>query len=94
MVYCIILKYTNMAESEPFENTTIKLKKDTKLRLDSLREYKRETYEEIIQKMLEIFNICRINPDLARSRLIGIERKKRIEKKRLQKQPRQKQPVQ
>ena len=36
------------------ENTTIKLNKKTKLRLDKLKEYKRETYDEILEKMLEI----------------------------------------
>lgn len=57
--------------------TTIKLSKFTKTRLDKFKEYKRETYEEILQKMLEILTICRINPERARIRLLSLERKKR-----------------
>jgi len=62
--------------------TTIKLKKTTKVRLDHLRLYKRETYEEILQKMLEILNLCRIAPERARMKLIAIDKQKRKESKR------------
>ncbi len=54
-------------------NTTIKISKKTKERLDHLKEYKRESYEEIIEKMLEVLNICRGNPLKARERLIKID---------------------
>ena len=57
--------------------TTIKLAKSTKERIDRLKEYKRETYDEILQKMLEILTICRISPERARIRLLSLERKKR-----------------
>lgn len=57
--------------------TTIKLSKFTKERLDKLKEYKRETYEEILQKMLGILTVCRTNPERARANLIALERKKR-----------------
>jgi hypothetical protein len=57
--------------------TTIKLSKLTKERLDKLKEYKRETYEEILQKMLGILTICRTSPERARENLIALERKKR-----------------
>ena len=59
------------------ETTTIKLARKTKERLDHLKEYKRETYEEILQKIFEILTLCRINPEKARSRLIAISRKRR-----------------
>lgn len=54
--------------------TTIKLTKKTKRRLEKLRSYKRESYEEILQKILSILNICRISPDKARPLLIKIDR--------------------
>lgn len=70
------------------ETTTIKLTKKTKLRLDKLKEYKRETYDEILEKMLEILTLCRINPERARSRLLSVSRKQRHEKRKtMKKQP-------
>lgn len=54
--------------------TTIKLNKDTKERLDNLKEYKRESYEEIIEKILEILNVCKVNPIRARAKLLKIDR--------------------
>lgn len=46
--------------------TTIKIHKETKERLDKLRESPRETYEEILKKILFILNISRKNPERAR----------------------------
>jgi len=63
------------------EISTIKLTKATKERIDKLRLYKRETYDEILQNMLTILNICKINPEAARIRLLGIDRKKRKDTK-------------
>lgn len=42
--------------------TTIKLEKDTKNRLDSLKEYPRESYEEVINKIINIINITIKSP--------------------------------
>ncbi len=36
------------------ENTMVKLKKETVNRLKSLKEYQRETYDEIINKMISM----------------------------------------
>lgn len=58
------------------EITTIKLSKQTKERLDKLKVYKRESYEEIIQKVLEILNLTRTSPERARAKLIAIDRAK------------------
>ena len=63
------------------ENTTIKLSKNTKKRIDHLKEYKRESYNEIIQKILDILNLCRMNPERAKARLIEIERQKKKQEK-------------
>ncbi len=63
------------------ENTTIKLSKETKSRLDHLKEYKRESYEEILQKILDILNTCRMSPMRARGKLIAIDRHRRRQNK-------------
>ena len=61
--------------------TTIKLENSTKNRIEKLRSYKRETYDEILQKLLQILNICKVNPELARAKLIALDRAhKRAEK--------------
>ena len=57
--------------------TTIKLDTKTKERLDKLRIYKRETYDEIVQSMLTILNLCKVNPERARTRLIAIDNARR-----------------
>ena len=59
--------------------TTIKLSKYNKNRLENFRIYKRETYDEIIVKILDILNTCRISPNHARMKLISIDRQKREE---------------
>lgn len=62
------------------EITTIKLNKKTKERLEKLRVHHRETYEEIVQRILDILNICRANPERARRQLIHIEQRIRSDK--------------
>ncbi len=66
------------------ENTTIKLSKKTKQRLDNLKEYDRETYEQVIEKILYILNVIRKSP-LFGSKVLGridknIKRKQDYEK--------------
>ena len=73
MVYLDILKMESKI-------TTIKLSKETKERIDKLKVYRRESYEEIIQKMLEILNLVRTSPEQARAKLVGIDRNKLSEK--------------
>ncbi len=65
--YIVILWYTIM------EITTIKLTKKTKSRLDKLKTHKRDSYEEIVQRMLEILNISRLNPSKAKEKLMEID---------------------
>jgi len=60
--------------------TTIKLSKATKERLEKLRSYRRESYDDILQKILEILNLVRTEPDRARGKLITIDRAKKEEK--------------
>lgn len=46
--------------------TTIKIHKETKDRLDNLKENSRETYEEILKKILFILNTSKKDPERAR----------------------------
>lgn len=74
------------------EKTTIKISIETKKRLDNLKEFERESYEEIIKKVLYLLNLLkkdpsesnealeRINSNIKR-RLFDIERKIKEEKK-------------
>lgn len=69
-----------MEIESPFDKgniTTVKLKSKTKLRLDHLRVYRRETYDEILEKILDVLNLCRLNPESARAKLIAIDKAKR-----------------
>ena len=60
--------------------TTIKLTKNTKSRLDKLRVHKRDSYDEILQRMLNILNTCRLEPNRAQAKLRNIERQIRMNK--------------
>ncbi|MCH7568826.1 MAG: hypothetical protein IIA87_05390 [Nanoarchaeota archaeon] len=54
--------------------TTIKLEKETKKRLERLKIHRRETYDEVIQKILSILNVCKANPFQARIKLDEIDK--------------------
>lgn len=60
------------------EITTIKLSKKTKDRLDHLRSHKRDSYEDILKRTLDILNICLQNPDNARTRLLQIKKANKL----------------
>ena len=62
--------------------TTIKIEENTKKRIDQLKEYKMETYNEVLNKMLNIVNITIKNPVAGARIFRGIKRKK-IGKERL-----------
>ena len=62
--------------------TTIKLERETKKRLDKLKEHKRESYDETLRKILWILNTVRTEPEKAKKFLRTMdERKKRLFKK-------------
>lgn len=63
------------------EITTIKLYKKTKKRLDKLKSYKRETYDDVLLKILNILNLTRIAPEKARIKLIELDKNQVIKKK-------------
>jgi predicted transcriptional regulator len=54
--------------------TTIKIHEDTKMELDSMREYKNESYDEVIKKVVYIVRTCRKEPELSREAIESIER--------------------
>jgi len=79
------------------EITTIKLEKQTKERLDKLKENQRESYNQVIKKILYLLNLFRNNPEqgnnLLKSIDTAIKRQKvysgipQIKRKQLIKQP-------
>jgi hypothetical protein len=54
--------------------TTIKLNKKTKERLDKLKIHNRESYDEVIQEVLKILNLCKVNPFQAKAKLQEIDK--------------------
>ena len=59
--------------------TTIKIHENTKHQLDSFREYKNESYDEVIKKIMFITKKVKTNPKLSKEIVIAIEKaRKRI----------------
>ncbi len=58
--------------------TTIKIDKETKIRLDKLKVHAKESYDEIIQKILFILNLCKASPEEAKGRLLAIDKIKKL----------------
>ena len=54
--------------------STIKIYRETKKRLNNLKEHERETYEDVLRKMLFILNISKKNPERAKRILDKIDR--------------------
>ncbi len=59
--------------------TTIKISTETKQRLDHIKEYDRETYNELVNKLFYIINVCRKEPLKAQKILENLD--KRIKRK-------------
>lgn len=63
------------------ETTTIKLYEDTKEQLDRFREYKNESYDEVVRKVIFIAKTCKEEPELSREAIEAIEKaRERIKK--------------
>ncbi len=56
------------------EATTIKIYEDTKTELDKLREYKNESYDEVLKKIIFIVNKFKTEPKLSKEAITSIER--------------------
>ncbi len=67
--------------------TTIKIDKTTKLRLDRLKVHKKESYDEIIQKILYVLNLCKANPAAAKAKLVGLDRARVAQQMRAKRSP-------
>lgn len=63
--------------------TTLKISKETRERLGKLKEYERETFDEVLNKILYILNVCKKDPEKAKRVLENIDR--RIKKRELMK---------
>ena len=61
--------------------TTIKIHKETKAQIDRYREYKNESYDEVIRKLLYIVKSLKKDPELSKETIEAIEAaRKRMEK--------------
>ncbi len=63
------------------ESTTIKIHEDTKQELDGFREYKNESYDEVIKKVVFVAKTCKTEPELSQETIQAIEKaRERIKK--------------
>ncbi|MDG6218319.1 MAG: hypothetical protein QCI00_02645, partial [Candidatus Thermoplasmatota archaeon] len=74
MVYLGILRCT-------MSTTTIKIQNDTKSQIDQFREYKNESYDEVIKKLIFIVKNFKKEPELSKETIKAIEQaRERIKK--------------
>jgi len=59
------------------KTTTIKISEKTRARLEHLKEHKEESADTIVNKALNLLNICSKNPQLASKILADIEQSKK-----------------
>ena len=55
--------------------TTIKISTETKKRLEKLKEYDRETFNDVLDKVFYVLNTCKKAPEKAQRILINIDRR-------------------
>ena len=53
--------------------TTIKIHKETKAEIDQFREYKNESYDEVIKKLVYIVKKLKKEPELSKETIKAIE---------------------
>ncbi|MBT4135593.1 hypothetical protein HOD75_03065 [archaeon] len=53
--------------------TTIRLNERTKAELDSLRQYKNESYDELVRKIVHIVKVCEKQPQLSQKTIQEIK---------------------
>lgn len=54
-------------------STTIKIHKETKAEIDQFREYKNESYDEVLKKLIYIVKKIKKEPELSKETLKAIE---------------------
>lgn len=69
-----IPKYTIVYKVIIMSETTIKIHTDTKSGLDTFREYKNESYDEVIKKVMYIAKTSAKNPKLSKEAIDSIEK--------------------
>lgn len=60
--------------AQEIKRTTIKLEKATKARLDKLKEHEKESYNQVLKKILHILNLVRKNPSVGNKFLQNIDK--------------------
>ena len=61
--------------------TTIRLNQNTKIELNQLRQYKNESYNEVIKKLLFIVKMCEKQPKISQETILEIKQaRERIKK--------------
>ena len=61
--------------------TTIRIKPNTKEELDSFRQYKNESYDELVRKLVYLAKMCEKDPKLSQKSIQEIkEAREKIEK--------------
>jgi len=61
--------------------TTIRLNPETKTKLDEFRQYKNESYDELVRKLIHLAKTCEKDPRLSKKALEEIkEARERIKK--------------
>ena len=83
-----INRKNSKAKSKTEKVTTIKLLEETKFRIEKLREHKRESYDDILRKILYVLNVARDEPENARKILEKISdiRQRALEEEEEQKE--------
>jgi len=82
MKHLYIPKYT-LVYGDNMKTTTLKIYDDTKKELDCLKEYKNESYDEVIRKVVFIVKKIKTQPELSREAIENIEKaRERIKKGR------------
>ncbi len=56
------------------EVSTIRLHKKTKTGLDRFREYRNESYDEVVMKLVNIADTCKAEPELSKEAVERIEK--------------------
>lgn len=53
--------------------TTIKIQTDTKFQIDQFREYKNESYDEVLKKLIYIVKTLKKEPEISKETIKAIE---------------------
>ena len=61
--------------------TTIRLNPETKSKLDEFRQYKSESYDELVRKLIYLAKICEKKPKLSQKTLMEIKQARERVKK-------------